>query len=115
MTAISVVSVSQTQRQLQNVTDAAALAGANQISPFEFVATGNFDDLAIDATAARSRVSSLLQASGLQVSLRRFKSSGLEVAIMTSTLWKPPWVWLGLEARTLTAEAMVSVDRVAGG
>jgi uncharacterized membrane protein len=115
VTAVSVADVSQTQRELQNLTDAAALAAANQIATDAFLVSGDFNDLAIDASEARTRATRVLQLGKLDISLRSLAVSGMEVSITTSTKWSPSWSWFGIKRKTLTAEAKASVDQVAGG
>lgn len=115
VTAVSVADVSQTQREFQNLTDAAALAAANQIATDAFLVSGDFNDLAIDASAARTRATRVLQLGKLDISLRSLAVSGMEVSITTSTKWSPSWSWFGIKRKTLTAEAKASVDQVAGG
>jgi uncharacterized membrane protein len=115
MTAISVAGASQAQRELQNLTDAAALAAANQLATEAFFASGDLNDLTIDLTKARIRAARVFQVGKLDISLRSIEVSGMEVSIATSTTWTPQWSWFGIKRRILTAEAKASVDRVAGG
>jgi uncharacterized membrane protein len=115
MATISIMSVSQTQRELQHLTDAAALSAANQLSLNTYSSSGNFSDISINSSAARTAVSVWLSTRDPNVRIESFSNSGMTLSLITSTAWRPIWPWLGGESKTLTAVSKVGVDQAAGG
>ena len=115
MATISIMSVSQSQRELQHLTDAAALSAANQLFLTTYSSTGNYEDITISSSAARTAAADWLTSRDSAVAIESFSKSGMALTLVTSRIWRPLWPWFGGGTQTLTAVAKVGVDRAAGG
>ncbi len=115
MTTISIMSVSQSQRELQHLTDAAALSAANQLFLTTYTNTGTYEDITISSSSARTAAADWLTKRDPAVAIESFSKSGMSLTLTTSRVWLPLWPWFGGRTQTLTAVAKVSVDRAAGG
>ena len=115
MTTISIMSVSQSQRELQHLTDAAALSAANQLYVSTYTTTGKYEDITVSSGAARTAAADWLINRDSAVSIVSFTKSGMTLTLNTSKNWLPLWPWFGGKAQKLTATATVGVDQAAGG
>ncbi|MEY3277679.1 MAG: hypothetical protein RLZZ426_165 [Actinomycetota bacterium] len=115
MTTISIVSYSQSQRELQHLTDAAAMSAANQLYVTTYATSGRYEDIAVSSASARTAASDWLTNRDPAVRIVSFSISGMSLTLGTSRTWFPFWRWLDGGTQTLTATASVGVDQAAGG